>query len=388
MYIKLGFFLFTKKLFPNLVVILQLGLSLVIANFLIGRWNYGSADLYTMRHFPSDNTFFNMVVSSEGDTELRMTRVNSLIEQNRNLLDCEQIRQTYAASDSEYYFIAGYGEKTLAYWNPADKSVNLAENTGAGIPCLAYSDFHAVGDKIHSRLLEDPSTELTFDVVGVIDAGTKLLNISTSSNKPDFSMFLEERMPDTDYLICDYSLIPGFNSSTYCGNSILYFSETASPEDLQTLVHEFNKYSWTRSISELRQNSLDEMRTFIKPIIPLFICLFLLGIVSTLCLGLLNAYKSIKTFSIYYILGMNWSGGVFICLGYILCIAIGSVALTLPFMSWVLSGQTMESAAFLLRDNNVLISIVLLTLIIGISLIPCTLLIKKENPLKSLKDGW
>lgn len=395
MYLRLGFHLFLKKLLLNSIAVIQLCLTLLAFNMLVCRVNYASVSLHAMRHFPRQDVYFNMVASHIGGMESRSAEIKALLSQYEKELTAEQVKTAYGNTGESIITIRGYGKNTLKYWDISvkgkslDKNHPLEENI---IPCLAYEDQYAIGNRISVIVDDDKDNterEFTFEVVGLIASNTKLLNISTSSNGAEFDYFFEEKPTYTDaVLLFDYSQVPYFQGYRAGSNSILFFQDGVSQSTKDEIVRECNKYSWTESVDKIRSNSLDELWVYLQSFLPLFICLFLVGIFSTFCLTIMNAVKNIKTFSIYYICGMHWLSSIRICLGYILCIVAGALLLFMPLSAWSLQGDAMEAGRLLINEYNILLSLLLLAVIIVLSTLPSVFLIRRESPLTSLKNGW
>ena len=103
LYIKLGFNLFVKKIFLNLICILQISATLIVLNMLIAKVNYESKNIYAMRNFPDENVYFNMVSSNIGDPERRALAVNSLINKYSKDIYAEQTKKLYGIVHIAFY---------------------------------------------------------------------------------------------------------------------------------------------------------------------------------------------------------------------------------------------------------------------------------------------
>ena len=388
MYIKLGFNLFVKKIFLNLICILQISATLIVLNMLIAKVNYESKNIYAMRNFPDENVYFNMVSSNIGDPERRALAVNSLINKYSKDIYAEQTKKLYGIQGESIYSLLGYGKNTLEYW---DLGVNpkllTTNNENQVIPCLAYEGQHKIGDKIDLSLIDNEMDKLSFEVVGLLKESTKLFDLSVSSNGAQYNMFFDYD-PNAKYLIFCYTNIAELQGYEQTKNSLLFFSDQLTTEQTDTMISEFSKYSWIESNSTIRSNSLNELWIYIQSFFPLFICLCLVGLISSFCLAIMNTLKNIRTFSIYYICGMNWIGSIRICFGYILCMILGAILLSITFASWIFYTDFSSANGLLFNEYNIIFSLLLIAIIMIFSMLPSAFLIRKEDPLTSLKNGW
>ncbi len=388
MYLKLGFHLFTKKLLFNVMTILQLCVTLILMNLLIGKVNYQAINLHAMKNFPAQSVYFNMAASSIGDTEARLNKVQELIGEHQGELTAEQVTRSYGTAGDALYTLVGYGEKTLQYWElPVKGKKPAAVKNGDRIPCLAYEGVHKIGEILPLQLLDNQEVSLTFEIVGLLGRDTKLLDISVSSNDAQFDMFFGEPDPGLDYLIFNQACVPALQRYNARLNSIVYF-EDIRMDRIDEIVDEFNRYTWMPSIHAMRDTSLETVWTYVESFLPLFICLFMVGFLSTFSLTIMNAVKNMRTFSIFYICGMHWMDSVGICLGYIACLVLGVGICLLPVLSGAYAGDFLSGNGLVLNEYNLLLSAALIALVVLFSILPPLFLMKREKPLMTLRNGW
>ena len=146
--------------------------------------------------------------------------------------------------------------------------------------------------------------------------------------------------------------------------------------------------SWFIPLEEARTQSQDQLAIHFKTLAPMILSIFLAGLVSTVCLTVLNSISHMRTVSIYYICGMNWASHMITC-AIFTGIQIAAVSL-LMWLSYVfnMSAGFLPMDAIRLNHLNVFVTLSIFLIIILTSLISQYYINKNETPLKYIRESW
>lgn len=432
MYIKFGFKLFKKNILLNIIIILQLSITIILTNVMVSRYNGFNEVLSLTKDFSLENTYLYMPAVNQDRFNERIINIQELLEKYKNEITLEQtMPSNFDSDDGNKYEIIGYGEKMSECLNmPIKKGCWFNDvETDDYIPCVALG-MHELGDIINLSLvyesdedLEDKkhdglnekdfinkeSTQISeddltnnknndvnngvnvqFKVVGIIDYNSNILKFMTSSNNPSLDVLFEKNSSDKQILLFNQRDLNKFNVNTVFNqyqNSILYLNSN-NPQTVQNIVEDFQDQMWLISFKQAHTESIDQLLTQIEGILPLIISIFLVGIVSMLCLTLLNTYNNMRIFSIYYLCGMNWKSNILICLGYVFFQIFGTISLTAILFKVLYNSSVLPTSALIINGLNLMYTISIFIIAIISSLIAPYFLIRKEQPLKPLKESW
>lgn len=415
MLIKLGIKLFFKKFFLSLIIILQISVTVLLTNLIVGSYNLIDEAFALTNNFPEQKTYFVMPGFDGYNLTARIERTQELFDKYKNEILVEQVlARNIQSDDNQSYLTISYGKKTSEYLNmPLKNGCWYTEaESGDYVPCVIKGAY-SVGDIIrlpityeqnknqgeqaseedmlnHPELKQEDKTNpvyITFRVCGLLKENYRILTFATSSN----NLMLEhlfDKITDMPVILFNqedlkkFNVVTGYSLGT---NSMLYM-QTDNPETKQQIVDEFKEQAWIVPYEQAHSESKYEFFKKLKILLPLMISILFVGLISALCITLLNAYNHIRVFSIYYICGMNWKSSFLIILSYVMCHVISSILVFLGFV--LLLKNELSTGMYIFNSLNIFSSVAIFVIMTIVSLMAPYFLLKKEQPLKQLKQGW
>jgi hypothetical protein len=407
--IESGIKLLFKKPFLNLIIIIQISVTVLITNFIVGCYNLYNEAFTLTKNFPPQQTYFIMPGFNAAPN---IEKTQEILNKYKNELTVEQPIIHEVLVDNKQYLTISYGEKTSEYLRiPLKKGCWYTETESADyVPCVVRGDYE-VGDIIRLPInyekieidksliskeeLSDnpnlkPRTEaepvsINFKVCGVLEDKYRILTFATASNNLTLER-LFDKIARTPILLVSQKDLSKFdiNIDFYPNKNCICFMQTEDPKIKQQIADDFKAQSWVVPFEYAYDESKNELSLNIETLIPLMISIFFIGLVSAVCLTLLNAYNHIRIFSIYYICGMNWKSGFLLILSYVMCLLCSATFVFTGLI--ILFGNSLNT--IIINSWNVIFTVAILVLFAVISLAAPYFLLKKEQPLKQLKQGW
>jgi len=364
MYMRIGFALFSKRLVTSFITIIQLFVTIIIANVIIVDYNAYMEDICIMENFDTDRTYLWMPPMTDTNDELRWEQLKQL-KHNRSVRAVE---------------------------------VTFRAKKDGVINCVSISSIPGleIGKLIELEIIPHYSEQTinqTFQVVGTLGKRAKTLTFNQSSASPYydhlFQVFhstpLDKEYEDYDHqvgLIFDQSDLPTLVQSQYWDGNRLVYIDSIDDETFLSLKDELRKDSYVVKLEQAKRNTLQEIREIMVEYLPIMIPLYLIGFLGVVCISILNTLKYMRTFAIFFICGMRWKDSILICLSYIAYIILGVLILCIPGYVWL---KDLLDTGGIMAANNYLFTLGALLAVMLLSLVTPFLLIRKEEPIKVLR---
>ena len=393
MYIKLGLQMFVKNIVLNLVVVLQLAVTLLLSNILVSDINQYSQVLRIMESFPAEDVSLFMPRAHNDDVEERAGRLREILTAYKDELLVEPVvGGFFPTASGDEMRVLGYGSETARYLHmPLKRGQWFAGEAGSvdGIPCVASGDFQP-GDTL-TLIMQDADggeREVLFKVTGVLRDSGFIYDFSTISNSPMLEMLFSriERINTQPLLLFEQSALKAELPPFSDGNALAYF-RTDATEVRAHITEELQANAWFVPFKDARAESMSEFFLRIKSMLPLIVVVFFMGLISVLCLTVLNVVRHRRMFSIYYICGMRWQGCLLICAGYTVCQLLGAGLVSLLLSLVAGFGGYLPLEDLLLGGLNIAVTLIIIVLTLSAALITPCLLLRKEPPLQSLIES-
>jgi hypothetical protein len=366
-------------------MMMQLSVTIILANFLIGKYNALSDVLKITDNFSGDDTY--MYMPSLFDSERRGDKLEHLLDKYKSEITFEQpIGAHYRASNGEEYEAYALGDttsRTLA--NSLVDGTWYTDTASSYIPCVTYSD-HTLGDIV---TLTIDNHVIEFQVVGIINRNANILKFAAASNKPRLEHMFINNGESNPYplLLFNQADIP-YEFDTIADNSALVYFHTDDGTIRKRIVEEFRDIAWFVQLEDARIESKDQLMIHVKTLAPMIISIFFVGLVSTLCLTVLNSIRHMRIVSIYYISGMRWASHLKAFILYMLFQVAGVCLLMAAFFRFNETSDMLPMDVVILNDLNLTATFVTLIATIMVALLAQIYIRKKETPIKYIKESW
>ncbi len=400
MYMRIGFALFSKRLVTSFIIIIQLFLTIIIANVIIVDYNAYMEDICIMENFDTDRTYLWITAMTDTNDELRWEQLKQL-KHNRSVRAVEVTFRANAIYNNNIVSLIGYGQNTGELINMTLESgkwyTEVPKKDGV-INCVSISSIPGleIGKLIELEIIPHYSEQTinqTFQVVGTLGKRAKTLTFNQSSASPYydhlFQVFhstpLDKEYEDYDHqvgLIFDQSDLPTLVQSQYWDGNRLVYIDSIDDETFLSLKDELRKDSYVVKLEQAKRNTLQEIRETMVKYLPIMIPLFLIGFLGVVCISILNTLKYMRNFAIFFICGMGWKNTILICLSYIAYIISGVLILCIPGYVWL---KDLLDTGGIMAANNYLFTFGALLFVALLSLVTPFLLIRKEEPIKVLR---
>ena len=347
MFMILGKLLLKKKLWLNLIVILQLAFVLTVANVLIGNFNKSHKNSELTKCYEDSTAFFSpMRIDGEAQIDIDyelLKKEGTQIEFLPNKIEGDQVQ------------IFCYGTHTFQGLRSQLETGEwpIEQYSDGYVNCIVIGNKYSIGDIFAEEI--DGRT-VSFRVCGSVGEKATLISPSKSSYSmsADLLFFDYNASKSGSAIICSSDEIA--NPVKTRGNAMVFYTTENSVAHLQNTGKVFG-------MQQLRNNSNEELLWVIKSFLPLAVCFCLMGAVAVVGMACMNILANRQVFEVYFRCGMTKKDGFLLNLGYmcwmILGIAITTVVL---FVLFALVG-TVDSANYLVGINQFVFSIGYLTVI-------------------------
>ena len=353
---------FKKNLFMRIIIILQITIvffCVVSISSIIGYF-YNYYDNYK-EYIDSKGILFNLqyIKDDEGILYESSDKVEDVLVK-ADVVGCYypwSIFKDANENEIELESIAYDKELLEAYTPELSEGRWLRDNDDVIEAVVSYNAYGLkVGDslKVYDTYMLQPEAAMTVKIVGVLEDGARITGF------PEFSM---NRMEDYEDIYSDvYSdeydyepgggkkpiILMGIDNINKCmaaydnhslerqmgGLCFVKYSDDITTEEIienERLLGTYATYNAKEELSVVRENSIENIKKRIFAILPIFICVFVLTIISATVSCAISIKKQMRDFTIYGICGMNWNKSALISvidciytavIGMILCICV------------------------------------------------------------------
>lgn len=353
---------FKKNLFMRIIIILQITIvffCVVSISSIIGYF-YNYYDNYK-EYINSKGILFNLqyIKDDEGILYESSDKVEDVLVK-ADVVGCYYPWSIFKDADEneiELESIAYDKELLEAYTPELSEGRWLRDNDDVIEAVVSYNAYGLkVGDslKVYDTYMLQPEAAMTVKIVGVLEDGARITGF------PEFSMNSMEDYEDiySDVYSDEYDYEPGGGKkpiilmgidninkcmAAYDNHSLerqmgglcfVKYSDDITTEEIienERLLGTYATYNAKEDLSVVRENSIENIKKRIFAILPIFICVFVLTIISATVSCAISIKKQMRDFTIYGICGMNWNKSALISvidciyiavIGMILCICV------------------------------------------------------------------
>lgn len=355
---------FKKNLFMRIIIILQItivffcvvSISSIIAYF------YNYYDNYK-EYIDSDGILFNMQFIKDDESILYESsdKVEDVLIK-ADVVGCYypwSIFKDVNENEIELESIA-YDKELLEAYTPKlseGRWLGDVDNEDVIEAVVSYNAYDLkVGDtlKVYDTYMLQPEAAMTVKIVGVLEDGARITGF------PEFSMNRMEDFEDiySDVYSDEYDYEPGGGNkpiilmgidninncmASYNNHSLerqlgglcfVKYSDDITTDEIienERLLGTYVTFNAKEDLNVVHKNSIENIKKRIFAILPIFICVFVLTIISATVSCAISIKKQMRDFTIYGICGMNWNKSALISvidcvytavIGMILCICV------------------------------------------------------------------
>lgn len=393
MYLNYGFHIFSKNLIANIILIIQLTVSIILMNITLGLYNEAYSKLDVLSGFNSDS----VVYQNSSDKLLSEQNIEEY-KKELNITDnikLEPIMNGFSSSDNGAVMFCAYGSNTSRSMRLTIKSGQWYEDCKKDteyINTVVYgSSKYNVGETYTMKLCNFATEEqkaFKFKITGIIDEKTGVILGNTGSNsisvKEMFETFNSENY-GADYLfLFNYEDNSDIKNYLTFSSSLFAYSNDNSAISTQD-INNMKKLGQTFTIREISDNTKDGLQSEMHSVFPSAISITLIGVIGIICLIILNTIKCKKVFAVYFICGMKWKDCLKIIICHILCIFIGTVFLVAVAFGVMASTNMFTETHLLIKWNNLFITLGLFVMVLAVSIITAKCMLSNTSPVTDLR---
>lgn len=391
MYLTYGFHIFSKNAVANIILIIQLTISIILMNVTLGLYNEAYSKLNVLYGFDRDTVYQNAIEQLSFGGNFKDYEESLSLSEN---VKTEPIMNGSAAFGDSYVSFCAYGSHTShsmrlpmasgVWYDAAEKEEGCINTVVLGSSAYPIGETYTMTVYNYTA---NQSKDFQFKITGLIDEKTGIVLGESSSNfmtvKTMFEVFDKEENGVDALFLFNYE---DENISDYLvwGSSLFAYPDSAGMSDED--ISELKNFGYTFKIDEIIDNTKNSLQSEIHSVFPLAVSLTLIGIVGIICLIILNTLKCRKTFAVYYICGMRWKDCIKIIIGHVLCIFIGSLFLTAAVGGFMFAANAFAEMYLLIQWNNLFLTLGLLAAVLVISLITAKCMMSNTSPVTDLKE--
>ncbi len=412
MYFKLGSHLLSTKTLANCLLIILIAFSLFVTNICIGIINRQFAVTDAVKNFDLEKTYYYCQSGEySDDAEMQANEYIKAAEDNKGI-DVSylyggslQLKNKSWVSDLRYISYTATDDKTGSKLNSGQlksgKWYTDAEHTEGAVNVVALEGMYDVGDIIHIELdpymLETQETDETepvymnMIVTGVIRKESYIYYPRTDGQDLGLSEIIGPAYKAAgSERTAVYFSIDDPEAKKYAdyfeksGVSVLTLNDNAD-ESSSNVIADLGRKGWLNKFKDMYDRSMEDIVSQILTLVPFIFGTVLLTVVSLVCIMLLNSIDNMKTYSVYYLCGMNWSDMRKILLAYSGILMISScILLIIIWTASVLAGIMDSMVVYSM--NNIYITLGLIAFIILIMVFVPLMMLSKSSPKDALRD--
>ncbi len=382
-----GFRLFFKNIKFNIIIVVQLSISIVIAAALYGYYSYCKETLKTFDSVNNEKIIFYMPDSLIAYENKRREMAIDKLHGNATV---EYLGIAVGVDEGgQEYIVLGYGDNMAKNFPlTVDNGQWIGDRKEDGVfSCILFEKGETpIGTNLNIRLYgrnEELSQKFETIVCGKLKDSIVVPDFVHASNQLTADMLytrIDEKDLVTPILICKMGAMEEYFSP--CSeNRIIFFDENIDYEVIQQYSNSMKNEAWTCSYNEVIENFKEENNLFLSSYIPFFYCFLLMGLAGVLCAVLLNSYFNKRYFSVCILCGMDKNNAFvlnFISNGITFCMFLMFIAL------WV---KVFKQWDYIVSVSPITVGIAIVAILfIVISRMPFYLIQKSTNFIEFLSE--
>lgn len=357
---RLGWSLFMRKWWMQLLIMIQLGITLFLGNVLVCQLSDHCGALWLFRRFDDNKVAFFMP-QDKASGVLAETGVGYEV----------LVRNSMKAADGQMLNVTMYGSGTADALMPV---LNKSLDSGC-VPCAASAPYRK-GDRIE---VTDSGQKITLQVVDTLHQGERYFSYSVWGNGIAVDKVCEPvgQYIEPTVLLSQAQWPVELMLSTRANMLVFFDSADHAAEDAR-----LREVGFLVTMGEARANTREEAGNYTIVFLGISLATFLIGIVSMIGLLLLQTLRQMRTFVIFHVCGM--SRRQLGCIGrmYGMCLSLGAAVLAV--VGWFMLEDM--HAGLMFGWMNVVITVVLLALPILLADVLPRRLVPKENPITAMTE--
>lgn len=148
-----------------------------------------------------------------------------------------------------------------------------------------------------------------------------------------------------------------------------------------------DNYNSGISFSDIKKRAEMSINNILKKYIPIAVCAFIVILIGIISCTAINTLRQTKNYGTLFICGMRWSDCIKICTAYTTIIMLCSVSLTIAAVSVCKIFNISAYFGLAFQWNNVIVSIIILTVILLLNLIIPAFIIRNKTPVEIIKEN-
>lgn len=403
-YLIYGSKIFKKTIFLNLILSAQIFLSILLMNMTLGKYSMQMqsvqlfSDLSSMQgvyYMPAD--IFEYIPEEESAThghERPAEADFSLLRGVESIGGIQKIAflpEGASTPIDTVVYSDNLIEKFPAFFNQEQWSTtNTAPEE---IPVVVVSDLYGKACKSGKMTVwgsEDTSVSCMVNIRGMSSVGNKYLSMGASGeiNCMDLFPLYNDRFKGGPLFLTRRSAIQSIQPYVYheLNSKFIFYKSDISETDRKFNEELLLKTGSIKSFAALSDGGIQEARTNMLSMLSITLCIFILSIVGTVSMVILNMIRSLPIFSIYYICGCRWINCVKIIVLYMLFVFIPVAAGFLAAWPILLLRDTLFHMQLLLGMQNVWLSLGMILTVLAAAIIPTAIFLKKYSPIQILHN--
>ncbi len=326
-YLKLGYFEFLRNLKINFLIVLEITAVLITAIFTVSsvrsqlRFYEPLSDYLDSKsvYITPDFATFRVPLDKQLSTE---KRIKDRIPEAKKV--CAQTC-FHLTLEGEYFDVdiegMGYPEEVINGFKPILKegkwlSEVPEEENVINIVVTKNDSGVKVGDEFKCVTFDNdsnPVENLTARIVGEIENGVAIFKKPNGDPKAfkadDFfaNYLINEDTKNEPYLIASQSQIDKYNLYNYIKKcAFVKLDDSVTDERFNEIKEECILVGGAIDAKEIRNNSLNVIKTNLIFLLPIVIGVLVFVIVTTVCMSAINAKKQLRSYGVYYVCGSRW----------------------------------------------------------------------------------
>jgi hypothetical protein len=405
-YAALGFNLFCRNIILNLILILQLTVSLVLINMTLGQVNAQRLTLGYFENIAREKGAYFMP-SIEDLLAMRVDTIDtaerySVLDELTNVKTISAVYQYAFYTDGnknnlfEGYGYDGYISETVKF--PLSKGVwytDLAVEEGI-VPVVVSSekDGLALGQTIPVKIHHPSPGKATVQlkVVGIMRPPPYLLHYTVSGNIISGNDIFErynESYQGAPLIMFSRDALAEYQDYYYArnNNTLVFFDENISEADYRRNIETLSNRGFVQTIDKMYILARQEINDNMNAMLPFIICTLSISTVGLVSLTILNTILQRKVFAIYYLCGSKWKNCFYILLAYLLVVTLLSLVLLLVLFYLAVLNGTVYTMGLYISLNNVLTTLGVYLAVMFLSLIVPYVILKNTFPIEIIRGN-
>lgn len=169
---------------------------------------------------------------------------------------------------------------------------------------------------------------------------------------------------------------------------LIIYDKQATAENIQhneQIIRD--NYQSGISFSDIKKRTEMSIDNILRRYIPIAVCAFIVILIGIISCTAINTLRQTKNYGTLFICGMKWSDCIRICAAYTAIIMLCSVSLAIAAGSVCKIFNISAYLGLAFQWNNVIISIIILTVMLLLNLIIPAFIIRNKTPVEIIKEN-